>query len=828
MKMTTRRFTPGFRRQLGGVALIVLGVIVLAVFFGFFRPSTAARPPSPAISNANASAPTPAPTPNLPPAAPDDVVIGNDHLEVRVGATDDRRGALTVVDKATGLNVGQDLGHSIELADGTEYRLPGDIVARGVPIEATGVPSPLGPANELLVPYSTIDDVLQIDMTIAVPAAGSSFFLQIGVRENGEPSDAHAVLYFRALDDGAGSFNLVSDPQFLSDATTVLSQQLAEGDSLDELIGMGSPAYFSGVEGGGAVVLAPLDETTQWTRVTATRGSDTLAVGVETGAVGRLADEVPQVDAVGTTWSPRLLFDLAPSDTRTAFARYKQAIDKLYPEAPVPSWLGPQWDSYWAFDLDITQDVVMASADAIDGYFKDLGPWSIIFDAGWYLDGGVPGSSPDTINTDKFPDGLAPVIDALHQRDIRSILYFSAPYIDRRVAADPSSFEGPPSWMALAGFIDRYPDFIRSLSSRTDGPSFIYDFLNPGLIEYMRGLMNLYLNDFGGDGILLDLVGEAQPAVTDGAAGERAPGGRVPLVADYSQEVYKVIADAVRAAKPDADVEGAWLNPVVSRSNAISWRYGDEVPEFSFTYPEDGLVEKIDYATIQREMLGMRPHIGYIRGPATAPPIQRWWMGAALALDAQFGISIDMSQLTPEAAQIYREYLAQYKPFQGTTRFGPGIQPDWFATTRDGVTYLGLVNRGDDDKIVEVPLKDMGMDSGRRAIAYDPEEDSSTLVDSSLLASLAPQSFRLYVLRDTPGPVWGSRRLDVSNSGNSVVVNAAPSPMPDGGRVLVYAPAAKLQVTTPGSYQTLQDPSELYRVRLSDPGAARIVISSGR
>ncbi len=767
----------------------------------------------------------------VPPQAPTvepvigDIVVANEGIEVHVSNDDDSVGALAIVDRSTGEVVASGLGRSIEMPDGLVYRIPGDVVLRGEPTLARGVSTPLGPAAELRVPFASVDGAFEMDLYVSVPAQAPSFFLQMSVR--GAPgAGTSEVVYFRPLDAELGRFGLAEDPLFLSDATTILQSDLVGGEPVEELIGVGSPVYLAGTQPGKAAVFAVLEESTAWPKVTVWRDGETMGVGLEVGPIGRLADGAPYVDDGGGRWSPSLFFDLAPSDTRLAFVRFKRVVDVLYPPPPLPSWFGPQWDSYWAYDLDITEDNVLANATAIDQSFRDLGPWGIIFDAGWYVDGGAPDAAPDVIDAEKFPSGLAPVTAALRRMGMRSILYFSAPYLDTRPSIEGDlAIEGPPEWMSLPGFIARHPEMVRSLSDDPSGPSFMYDFLNPTLVSYIEQLMRLYLRDWGGDGILLDLVGEAGPAVADWERGERAPGGRLPLVAAQSMEVYRVVWEAARAARPDALVEGSWIDPIVSRPYSHSWRYGDELPLFSFVYPFNGLVEKVDYAVTQHEMLGMRPHIGYLRGPAYADEIQRWWMGASLALGAQVGISVDFTDMTSQAAEVYREYLAAYAPFQGTTVFGPGgLKPDWFATSRDGVTYLGIINRGYEPTTVDVQLSDLGL-AGALAAAFEPETDQSFLIDGGFSIEMPEQSFRLIVLRDSPGVLWGSRKVSVDARGQARTVDVAPSPLSTGGRLVLWAGDQEVRVDTAGGFFAPLDPVHVVRLSLDDPGAARVTFA---
>lgn len=798
--------------------LLLVAVTLTAAAIGIGITALRNGPPPPT------SPAQPTSVPREPATAPDDIVIANERLQLHLGRNDRRTGAVTVIDRRSGSVIGANLGQEIVLPEGASYRLPGDVQLAGEAEVRQGVPTAAGSGQELHLSLGSSDGLLLIDMYILLPDTGDTFFMQSSVRATGQEVAPENVLYFRMPAAGLGRFSAGEATLFLSDATTVLRRDLYSDGAFEEVIGLGSPVYVGG-PGGGAIVLAWLDEPSRWPLFTLERRAPDLDLRFETGPMGRLADGTVFVDESGAAWSPRLLFDVADRDTRVAFEDYKRVMAALYPQPPLPDWLGPQWDSYWVYDLEINEENTLANAASIDTFFQDLGPWSIIFDAGWYVDSGLPGSAPDVVNEDKFPRGLRPVISSLKSRGIHSILYFSAPYLDSRIAIDPAGFSGPPAWMALSGFIDRYPGLVLSLTADGEGPSYIYNFLQPRMQEYMRYLMRLYLVEFGGDGILLDLVGEAGPSISDPGEDERAPGGRVPLVARQSLEVYESVWNAALTAKPEALVEGSWMNPALSRSFAQTWRYADEVPYFSFAYPYSGLVEHIDYAILQLQMLGMRPHIGYLRGPGTATQIQQWWMGAALALGAQFAIAVDFTELTPERAEVYRSYIAHYKPFAGFTFFGPGaLSPYWFATSRDGVTYLGVLNRDEDPRDLSIPLKELGLANGRPVIAYEPEADAAEFVDDSLFVSLAPETFRFYVLRDTAGPVWGSRSITEGTDGGAATIEVGASPLESGGRVMVYAPASRLEVESAG-YSIDSEDAQFQRVAFDsgDPARIRIV-----
>ena len=91
--------------------------------------------------------------------------------------------------------------------------------------------------------------------------------------------------------------------------------------------------------------------------------------------------------------------------------------------------------------------------------------------------------------------------------------------------------------------------------------------------------------------------------------------------------------------------------------------------------------------------------------------------------------------------------LERVDPSRGETRFGPGFLPDTFATTRDGVSYLGIVNRQATGRPVAVALAPLGLDPESRYSALDPQSGQRTRVLGDFDIELPPRSFKLLVLK---------------------------------------------------------------------------------
>jgi hypothetical protein len=549
------------------------------------------------------------------------------------------------------------------------------------------------------------------------------------------------VRAFRLLDDEVPG-GLVSGEElhYITDFSRPREAHV-EDDGLErlELVGMGAPVFLWNKRPDSGVVLAALDETELPPRFSVRRDpGDALArVTFETG---------PLVDfpAAAATRSPRLYLEAArTSDPRVALAPFRALSETLYPAPPLPRWVRHQWGSWYVFGTAIDEWKMREFVDYIASYLGDAGPWHILLDAGWFIAEGRPGAELSRVDTEKFPSGIRALVDYAHARGIKMILYYSAPYVDSRPVVS--------EWLALPGFIEQYHDWLIPLGATPDQQSYVYDFSNPGLRRYMRDVLQRYFVEWDADGILIDMLGHTEGAVLNLAQPDRF--GVVAPAIGQSLQIYDLLWEESQRLRPDAFLEGAWDTPLLARPYAHTWRYADDYPTFRSDYPFGGLVEHIDYAVLQHLMLGQRPHMGAVIGQPDSR-LNLWWLGAGLALGGQVVLSLPLTAMAPADLGEYRAYLVQARPFAGETRVGAGFHPDTFATTVDGTTYLGVLNRKPVERDVPVDLAELGLDAGAEYLAYDAEVGRYFAARGGFLARLPADSFRLYALRRDSGVMW--------------------------------------------------------------------------
>jgi hypothetical protein len=280
---------------------------------------------------------------------------------------------------------------------------------------------------------------------------------------------------------------------------------------------------------------------------------------------------------------------------------------------------------------------------------------------------------------------------------------------------------------------------------------YLLDYRNPAVRAYVEGVIKDFFNTHGADGILLDGLADAEGQLIPRAERDDPNGPPHPLLPTL--DIYRLTRTAADRERPHAFVESGWLNPTAANPYAQIFRYGDEIDRVDSPYPFGGFLQKLDYAIFSRMALGQRSYVGTATGDPTRSET-RWWLEAAAALGSHATLSLDLSRMNAETLAALRADLVALDPFNGTTAYGPGLFPETFATTRNGTTYLGVVNREPRARAMQVGLEPLGLNGMGPLTAFEPESGRSRRIDADFSVELGPKSFRLLVLRRDPGLVW--------------------------------------------------------------------------
>jgi hypothetical protein len=713
------------------------------------------------------------------------LALGNRHLIVALGLDGAWRGQLLLLDRRARRLVLERFSPAIAPADapGPTLRLDADAGPGTAAVAAVEDPA-LGRGRRLEAAYPLSDARGAVVVRLTLYDDQPYLVYQLALRGDRAGSAAR----FALLD---GTTALGSGAQYLTDFSRLRHGRVHDdGITRRESVGPGKPTFLWSDETDRGLLLAALDEAP---------GATTLAVRRDPGAVaGSLRLEVGA--RRGEAASPRLYVEVTPSvDPRRTHASFKQISARLHPPAPLPDWVGHQWISWYAFNVEIDEAKLRRQVDYIAENLADLGPWHVLIDAGWYVAEGRPGAGWRSVDRAKFPAGLRPLVDYAHSRGVRVMGYVSVPYLDSR--------ERPGDWLGLGELIARHREWLVELGGDQTRQSYAFDFTKAEVRDYWRSVVHDLLVECDMDALKVDGLGNAEGALL--SPGGVDAFGRVDAVADQALDIYQFFHAEATRLKPDVYLQAGWLTPTLANPYCHAFWYGDDYPAFSNPYPFPGLREKLDYATVSARLLGQRQNMGNVYDGPNRSTINRWWLGAGLALNTQVALSFDLTHLSAEGLASYRALLAHSRPFRGQARFGPGIFPDYFATTLDGTTCLGVVNRAAAARTIVPALGDLGLDPTAEHAVYDVEDDRSFSARGDFPVAIEAESFRLYILRRDPGVLWTTSAVRVSARLGGMTLELS-GPAAARGRLVLASPEPR-SVALDGRRLPRRDPDDRAR-----------------
>jgi hypothetical protein len=715
-------------------------------------------------------------------------VLANEGIAVALGVSDENQGLLTVIrrdrpqlilDRSTSAVIVND--REIFLTSGTPAPNPHSLSQVDIP--------GLGSGTELRVPFSFPDES-EVVVSVTVLHQTPAFLYQL------EPVRSHVDqgATYRFF-DGESTLLLGDRSEYLTDVSRIRwSAVRDDGLMRREAIDFGKPLLFWGGDLGDAVLIATLDETD---------ATSEFRASLPPGQVqGFFTYESRQTRDMGS--APRVYFEVTgEAQPRDAFSRYREVMAHLYPPRQVPTWVRHQWSSWYVYFMGVTDREIRAQVDYIAQNLADLGPWHVVIDAGWYVAEGRPGSDFRAVDRDKFPRGIRSVVDYVHSRGVKVVLYVSVPYLDSRERAG--------DWLGLKGLIETHRDCLVPLGMDQTGASYVFDFHRPCTQQYWKAVLEDFFVRYDVDGILVDGLGFAEGAIL--TPGALDPFGLVDRVVDQSVDIYRFVDENSRRLKPDVYVESGWHFPMMANGHTTTFWLSDSESRFSHPYPFVGLVQQIDYAAFQRVALGQRSHMAWITGDLNDNEVNRWWLEAALALGGVVGTGSNLLKLTDQPLSNYRARLVHQRPFEGRFFVDEPHHPTVFATVREGLAFMGLLNRQKVPQRVEAHLSSYGVEGAMHTI-YVPENDSAEVVHGSVAAHLHEEAFRLVVIPTRPGVVWTDSSFEQQQVGNELRM-ILRGPSQTTGFAVVYAPGLR-SVTLDGQGVRERAPGPLRTLMGSD------------
>jgi hypothetical protein len=695
----------------------------------------------------------------------DEWVIANQQIAVALGVGAQSPGRISIVRRQPTQLILDQSTSSVEIG-GKVYRLTeGTAMTDGVEPARVNVPG-FGPGIEVTIPFAFADGA-QIQASVIVLDESPAFLYQL--QPTGTEGDSGATYEYLG---GANAMLLGDRAQYLTDVSRIRSGSI-RGDGLarSESIDFGKPLVFSGGALGAAVLLATVDET------------DLMSDFVATLRPGQIQADIRyrsrRSRALGP--APRLYLEVTgETQLRQAFGRYREAMAQIYPSRAPPSWLRYQWSTWYVYFMGVSDAGLRAQIDYISKNLADLGPWHVVIDAGWYVAEGEPNSGFQTVDRNKFPEGIRSVVDYAHARGIKVALYLSVPYLDSRQQLG--------DWLGLRGVIDNYRACLTVLGSDSTGTSYAFDFDRSCTRQYWQSVLNDYFTSYDVDGLIVDGLGFAEGAKV--SSRRLDPVGIVDRVAQQTVDIYRFMYETASQLKSDIYLEGGWHFPMMAKPYATSFWLSDSTAKFSNPYPFTGLVEAIEYAAFQRVALGQPSHMGWITDQQGNEQLNRWRIEAALALAGLTGDGTNLLELTPQRLAALRARLVHLRPFEGQTFVDDLQRPTVFGTVRDDLAFIGMLNRAASEADTRAQLADFGLSPSAAYTVYSPEDDTAQVVRGSIAATLPGKSFRLSVVPLKPGVVWTDSSYEQRLAGEALTVTlAGPPGIP--GFVLVYAPSLR-------------------------------------
>jgi hypothetical protein len=481
-----------------------------------------------------------------------------------------------------------------------------------------------------------------------------------------------------------------------------------------------------------------------------------------------------------TQASPRIWIQLVDAHhVLDAFFGYRTVMQRLYPPTPLPSWVRYQWNSWWVYGPTPTEERLRRQIDYIAANLGDLGPWSVVVDAVWHVAYGRPTADLRNVDYEKFPNGIRGLSEYAHSQGVNVVLYMSAGFVH-------SGEEGGGEWLAMRAVIEEHPDWLVPLFDRGSHHAYMLNYAHPGVRAYMEAVVDDFVNEHGVDGVQLDGLADPEGQFTDMRTRDLAVGPAPYLPATA---IYRLVANRLFALRPDAYLEGGWINPVFAHPYAHSFWWADDWPGFDHPYPFPGLSQQIDCALFQRVALGQPAKLAHTMGEPNRRDTRRWFE-AALATGTQVSASFDLAALQPGSLSGLRAVLAHYRPFEGRTISSSDHRPAAFATTRDHITYLGVVNRASHPATFEAQIGELGV-RAPGLMAYDVERERWVPAMSVLSTPIPARSFRLFVIPNQPRITWSNASWTYERDDEQSLTATLQGPASISGFAEIWAPEIK-------------------------------------
>jgi len=697
-------------------------------------------------------------------------LLANQQIGVALGYGGQQNGRLTVLDRDASLPVLLDVSPRIVLEDGSTFALTTlqpDSVGQPTTIR---IDDPYQGGGAQVRARFRVGTGGALDVALTVFDTGRA--LRLGLSSEGVR--LRAVQY---LDPTTGSVVLGDDARYLTDRSHLYQGSIfPDGRVRRAPVEATEPAllWSDGDQRGVLFALMDYVPSPLWLSMERAQGRRAASVGLQLTA--QLDDFGP--DAASP---PPLTIELTSGPLGAGtFQLLRSIAAARYPQEPLPPGARFQWGSWYAYGPGVDADGFVRQARLLANRFGDLGRWQMLLDAGWYVQYGREDAELGNVDTAKFPNGIGAVADAVHSLGMDLILYLGTGFVH-----DSTANGG--EWLALTGLIHQHPDWMIPFQT-VPSPvhRYLLDYKNPAVQDYVGGVVRDILAVHRADGILVDGLADAEGQLIPRTERDSPTGPPHPLLPTL--DIYRLVRTAADTVNPNAFISGGWLNPLAADPDAQIFFYADESDQIDAPYPFPGFLQKLDYALFNMVALNQRTYVGAAMGEPTRPDAH-WWIQASAALGVPAIVDLNLDRLDPATVAAFRADLREVDPSSGVTRYMQGVFPPAFATTRDGVTYLGVVNRAMTDQSISLSLDQLGLVNGQYT-ALDASTGQGQSVQGSFAVDMPGRSFRYFVLRPDAGLLRtdSSATIEVSDQSAGIISIAVQGPSDVPGFAQIAAP----------------------------------------